>query len=307
MKKLSIIAALALGMAFCTSDAFADLLLVSSPNVSFNFDTDGNNDDSLNVAGGDGLSDMAIFLGYRQGFGNTQTIELTGGTAAPGAQANTGSVTFDTVGFTPTSGGAITLTPTINFELFDVTGVGGATGFPEGIIRYDMSIVAEGVNATNQGQFTSFVGFDFNGNGQDRDEASPLSSSFGPADREISDASLSGASSRSLYSDFTLQNSQTEQIDVYDATTGTTTDLASRFNSISERILPGGLGGGIGPNVGFGALDGLGFANSNATFTTEGVVGFVNVAAATIPEPSSLALAAIGFGLVAFRRKRRGV
>ena len=62
-------------------------------------------------------------------------------------------------------------------------------------------------------------------------------------------------------------------------------------------------------DLGFAAFADFGERDVDRTDVTAGVIGFRSTAASnvtsTIPEPSTLTMAAIGLGMVAFRRRKR--
>ena len=86
MKKILLVTAVMFMTALASSHANAELVLNTTNQGSFTFDPESNNGgSSFIVNGGNGLDDIAVYLGYRTGtFGNlsTETIQLTGGTAS---------------------------------------------------------------------------------------------------------------------------------------------------------------------------------------------------------------------------------
>ena len=298
MKKLTLLAAIAVGLLTSGSQASADLLLLS-PNHSFNFDLDGSNDDSLVINGNNaalantnGVSDIAVFLGYTNGVaGAVQPVQLTNGTVTgtPGTAgfgANQGQVTFDTV----TVAGA-TLDAVVDFSLVEISAT-------QAQVVYDLAIDGTGI-AANNGVASSFVSFDFAGDGLDSLESPGVAPGFGPGTADVQLGNQTGTTS--LFGDFTLESSQTAAVDVF-ATVGDgpLANPVARFNNSSEQLASG-------VNLSFGQLSDFGFQDTDFTnLVASGVVG-VNAAAtsAAIPEPSTLMMAAMGLGMVAFRRRKR--
>ena len=186
MKKLLITTAVMLMAVIVSSKAYAGLDLFST-NATFSFNPDSATPTSFNVFNNNGtdngLNDMAIYLGYRTDAGggtqNTQYRLLSGGTDNPGSstigptnggtQSNFGSFSFDAVTFTDPNnngGGNVTVTPTIDFRLSDVSPTSSPTAANQAAtVLYELSLDTQGVNGDNQGSVLSFVGFDFNGNG----------------------------------------------------------------------------------------------------------------------------------------------
>ena len=74
-------------------------------------------------------------------------------------------------------------------------------------------------------------------------------------------------------------------------------NLDDRFNGSTDGFVNGDLG--------FGFFSDFEVRDSDRTDTTAGVFGFRNAATAGIPEPSTLLMASMGLGMVAFRRRRK--
>ena len=147
----------------------------------------------------------------------------------------------------------------------------------------------------------SFVGFDFNGNGADVTQGNQVISDFGTSDIAIGSAS----GDRSLLGDFTFPIGQdgvnaiaatNNNVDVFNgAIDGNLTD---RFDGVfSVFNTPGDLA--------FGAFNDFLTRDIDQLDTTGGVIAFQSTANAAIPEPSTLLMASMGLGMVAFRRRKR--
>lgn len=305
MKKLFFvsIALFAIGI-FGASEASAELITLLSNDHKFAFDPNGGvngqlsrKDDSRDV-----LGNMAVYLGYKtDNFAAVQTIQLTNGTVtgAPnttGFGFNEGQITFAPVMFTDT-GGNVTLQAVMDFELID-TSVGG----DEAYLKYDLQITGTGITGLNSGIAQSFVGFDFEGNGADVREAGSAVAGLGPgaSDAQIGVAGI-GSGTKSLFADGSFPPATNiNQIDIYDATLGFLgATPADRFNGISETLA-------AGPNMAVGFFSSFNTTSVDFTENTLGAIGIRSTAInAAIPEPTSLALAAIGFGMVVCRRKKR--
>ena len=301
MKKiLSFIVAVISLTTFSSSQASAEMLTLTSTNGgSFTFDAVGGGDNLITTNGDDGLNDIAFFLGYQ-----------TGGVSSPAASAfvalnsgsgsvngDTGTFTFDTVTFP--SGGpgdGVSVDAVANFRLVDATGAG--LGHQ---VVYDLSLQTTGVTNATEGSLQSFVGFDFNGNGADVTQGNQVISDFGTSDIAIGSAS----GDRSLLGDFTFPIGQdgvnaiaatNNNVDVFNgAIDGNLTD---RFDGVfSVFNTPGDLA--------FGAFNDFLTRDIDQLDTTGGVIAFQSTANAAIPEPSTLLMASMGLGMVAFRRRKR--
>jgi hypothetical protein len=271
---------------------------------TFAFDANAGSNSQLSRKDGtrDVLSNMGVFLGYRAGFSDPlQRIQLTDATVtgAPNSTGfgfNEGQITFAPVTFNDT-GGDVTLQAVMDFALID-------TSTDEAFLRYDLQISGTGFTNQNSGITQSFVGFDFEGTGSDvRETGSEVTGlGSGATDAQIGVAGL-GSGTQSLFADgsFGAVNN-INQIDVYDATLGILgANPEDRFNSVSESLA-------LGPDLAVGFFSTFASTNSDFTETTTGAVGIRSTQLnAAIPEPTSLALAAIGFGMVVCRRKRRTV
>ena len=121
MKKLLFTMAVTVLTAIGSTQANAEMLMLTASNGgTFNFDAAGTGD-SLVSNGDDGLSDVAFFLGYQTGPAfnpTTQTLALNSGVGT--ASANTGQFVFDTVTFA----NGVSVDAVANFRLVDATGQG---------------------------------------------------------------------------------------------------------------------------------------------------------------------------------------
>ena len=264
-------------------------MLNASNGGIFNFDAAGTGDNLITSNGDDGLSDIAFFLGYQTGSAvapTTQTLALNSGVGT--ASLNTGQFVFDTVTFD----NGVSVDATANFRLVDATGQGLGHH-----VVYDLELETSGVTSATEGSLQSFVGFDFNGNGA-AIQGNQTISGFGTSEVAI------GASDRTLVGDFTFPVGQGGplttvaasrlNVDAFNGAIGG--NLPARFNGISDGFSTG--------NLAFGAFNDFESRDVDQTDTTAGVVGFRS-SAAVIPEPSTLTMAAIGLGMVAFRRRKR--
>ena len=166
-------------------------------------------------------------------------------------------------------------------------------------VVYDLELETTGVTGATEGSLQSFVGFDFNGNGADAIQGNQTISGFGPSDIAI------GSAGRTLVGDFTFPvgqggslttvgGSRSGPVEVFNGAVGG--NLGNRFD--------GGANGFSTGNLAFGAFNDFASRDVDQIDTTAGVVGFRS-SAAVIPEPSTLTMAAIGLGMVAFRRRKR--
>lgn len=307
MKKLifATIAFLAFGT-FGLSEASAELITLLSNDHKFAFDPNAGvngqlsrKDDTRDV-----LGNMAVFLGYKtDNFANVQTIQLTDGTVtgAPnttGFGFNEGQITFAPVMFND-AGGDVTLQAVMDFELIDTVAGGG-----EAFLKYDLQITGTGFTGQNSGITQSFVGFDFEGTGTDVRETGSVVAGLGTGATDAQIGILGpGAGTKSLFADGSFPPATNiDQIDIYDATAGILgANPAERFDGMSTAIA-------AGPNLAVGFFSTFNTTSVDFTENTLGAVGIRSTAlTAAIPEPTSLALAAIGFGMVVSRRKRRAV
>lgn len=305
MKKLifAAIALLAFGT-FGSSEASAELITLLSNDHKFAFDPNGGANGQLSRKDDtrDVLSNMGVFLGYRTNDSdpNVQILQLTDGTVTgtpntAGFGFNEGQITFSPVVFNDT-GGPVTLSAVMDFSLIDVNS-------DLAYLKYDLQIAGSGFDGVNSGEAQSFVGFDFEGTGSDILESSALVPGLGldPPSVQIGIAGP-GAGTKSLFADseFPPQNN-INRTDVYDSTLGLLgATPADRFNGISETLA-------AGPNLAVGFYSTFGTTSVDFNEITRGAIGIRSTALsnAAIPEPSSIALAAIGFGMVMGRRKKR--
>ena len=303
MKKILLFtAAVILLTAFNNSQVNAELALSSTNGGSFSFDPAGNSfGDSLITTNGDnGLSDLAIYLGYRQedaftGSNNTEFIKLDLGTATvDSTNSSQGSFEFDRVTFESGVG----VDAVANFQLIDATGESG-TGVGHHVI-YDLDLTTFGVDDDNQGALQSFVGFDFNGTSADSAQSPPPPIIPGFGFSQVAIGSVDG--DRVLAGDFSFDSdagpggivpSNSSNVDVFSGPIGA--DLDARFNG--ELEVPFETG-----DLAFGSFTDFNLRTVPDSFTAGGVVGFRS---ATIPEPSTLLMASMGLGMVAFRRRKR--
>jgi hypothetical protein len=301
MKKLSLIAAIVFGLCHVSS-ASADLQLLTS-NHQFNFDTDGTGTGFVLGTSGtpvsstiapnvNALSDLAVWVGYRPSVSaNRELFKLQNPTVVSGNGTSAGQLQFQRVFTQPVNGSSV-------FDHIDVTmDLALAESGQQGELRYDLEL-----GGTANGFLEAFVGFDYAGNNADVSGTSipnTLGFGAGAADRVIT-AAVSGNNSLYHYG-----GPEADGVDVYDATTGNPsvgTALDDRFNNSFENFTPG-------TDLAFGSFYSLGRQNLATAAISDlqrsGAVGITTAAiSATIPEPSSLMMAAIGFGIVGLRRKR---
>lgn len=302
MKKILFATAVALMTVF-GSTANAELALMASNGGSFTFDpTNSMGGSSFLVNGDEALDDLAIFVGYRtpgDRFGETSTqfAPLTTGTAVPGANSSLGSYVFDTVSV----GGGVTVDATANFRIVDASSATNTNVTHH--VLYDLELETSGVSVANQGSLLSVVGFDFNGDADDDDiQGNQIISGFGFSEVAIGDDD----GNRALVGDFTFDqgqagiansasNNSTTFPDVFNGQIGA--DLDARSNTGAEAFTLG--------NLGFSTVSLYEQRAANSTETNSGVFGFQTAGSATIPEPSTLMMASMGLGMVAFRRRKR--
>ena len=303
MKNFLLTTMVILMTAFVSSEANAELVLSTTNGGSFTFDpTNAMGGSSLIVNNDEGLSDMAIYLGYRTGtFGNqvTEFRQLTTGTAIGGTVAgvasNTGVYNFDPVSFS----NGVTVDALANFRLTDATGFNGDPD-PRAHVLYNLALTTNGV-ANSEGSLLSFVGFDFNGDATDAIQGSEFIPGFGNS--EVAVGSPEG--NRALVADFTFAPGRGGSV------VGTNNTNIDAFNGLIDANLPARFNGVqlvnfVDGDLGFGVFSDLEGRDVDRTDTTAGVFGFRSVSAtSTIPEPSTLLMASMGLGMVAFRRRRK--
>ena len=292
MKKLLFTMAVTVLTAIGSTQANAEMLMLTASNGGiFNFDAAGTGDNLITSNGDDGLSDVAFFLGYQTGPAfapnPTEVVALNSGVGT--SNFNTGQFVFDTVSFS----NGVSVDATANFRLVDATNQGLGHH-----VVYDLELETSGVSNATEGSLQSFVGFDFNGNGADALQGNQTISGFGTSDIAI------GSGGRTLVGDFTFPVGQggplttvaasNSGLDLFNGAIGGNT--AARFNGSPEGFSTG--------NLAFGAFNDFESRDVDQIDTTAGVVGFRS-SAAVIPEPSTLTMAAIGLGMVAFRRRKR--
>lgn len=280
---------------FSSSQASAEMLTLTSTNGgSFTFDATSGGDNLITTNGDDGLNDIAFFLGYQTGGGatapETDFVALNSGVGS--VSGNTGIFTFDTVTFD----NGVSVDAVANFRLVDATG----SGLGHQVV-YDLSLETNGVTNATEGSLQSFVGFDFNGNVTDIAQGNQIISSFGTSDVAI--GSASGA--RSLLGDFTFPIAQdgvnaiaatNSNFEFFNGAIGG--NLDERFDGVFNTfVTPGDLA--------FGSFNDFLTRDIDQLDTTGGVIAFQSTANATIPEPSTLLMASMGLGMVAFRRRKR--
>ena len=295
-------------MTFVGSQANAELLMLTATNGGqFNFDSSGATADSFSVGSvipDNGLSDFALYLGYRNENNTFEApIELTNGMVTAGASSNRGSIQFDPVTFD----NGVQVSALATFRLSDTT---GPIGDPSASLLYDLELTTTGVSEANEGALLSLTGFDFNNNGlSDRNQPDETISGFGSSQVAIGD--VNAPIERVLTGDDTFGTFQ-------DPVVGGRTIVADnsrvdQFNGLIENNLNSLTGfappSSISSNgdLGFAAFADFGERDVDRTDVTAGVIGFRSTAAsnAVIPEPSTLTMAAIGLGMVAFRRRKR--
>ena len=294
MKKLLFTMAVTVLTAIGSTQANAEMLtLMASNGGIFNFDAAGTGDNLITSNGDDGLSDVAFFLGYQTGPAfapdPSDVVALDSGVGTVNPNGNTGQFVFDTVTF----GNGVSVDAVANFRLVDAS--------PQGLghhVVYDLELETTGVTNATEGRLQSFVGFDFNGNGADAIQGNEIIAGFATSDIAI------GSSDRTLVGDFTFQVGQGGPlttvgasnlgVDLFNGAIGGNT--AARFNGSPEGFSTGDLA--------FGAFSDFATRDVDQIDTTAGVVGFRS-STAVIPEPSTLMMASIGLGMVAFRRRKR--
>ena len=297
-------------MTFVGSQANAELLMLTATNGGqFNFDSSGATADSFSVGSviqDNGLSDFALYLGYRSAGANPTfetPMELTNGVVIPGASSNRGSIQFDPVTFD----NGVQVSALATFRLSDTT---GAIGDPSASLLYDLELTTTGVSEANEGSLLSLTGFDFNNNGlSDRNQPDETISGFGSSQVAIGD--VNAPIERVLTGDFNFDSFQDPLVDGRLITADNTRDAL--FNGLIENNLnlltsfnpPSSISSN--GDLGFAAFADFGERDVDRTDVTAGVIGFRSTAAsnAVIPEPSTLTMAAIGLGMVAFRRRKR--
>lgn len=291
MKKLLFTMAVTVLTAIGSTQANAEMLMLTSTNNgSFTFDAMGTGDNLITANGDDGLSDVAFFLGYETGSAlspNLETLALNSGVGT--SSFNTGQFVFDTVTFS----NGVSVDAVANFRLVDAS--------PQGLghhVVYDLALETTGVTGATEGSLQSFVGFDFNGGGADAVQSNDTIAGFGTSEVAI------GSGGRTLLGDFTFPVGQggplttvaasRSNIDAFNGAIGS--NLTARFNGVNESFSVG--------NLAFGAFNDFESRDIDQIDTTAGVVGFRS-STAVIPEPSTLMMASIGLGMVAFRRRKR--
>ena len=309
MKKL-IITTVVMLMTFVGSQANAELLMLTATNgAQFNFDSSGATADSFNVGSviqDNGLSDFALYLGYRNAGANPTfeaPIELTNGMVTAGASSNRGSIQFDPVTF----GNGVQVSALATFRLSDTT---GPIGDPSATLLYDLELTTTGVSGANEGSLLSLTGFDFNNNGlSDRNQPEETISGFGSSQVAIGDVNapiervLTGDDTFDTFQDpvvggrtIAADNSRVDQFNGL---------IENNLNSLNDFSPPSSIPSN--GDLGFAVFADFDQRSVDRTDVTAGVIGFRSTAAsnAVIPEPSTLTMAAIGLGMVAFRRRKR--
>ena len=294
MKKLLFTMAVTVLTAIGSTQANAEMLMLTASNGGiFNFDAAGTGDNLITSNGDDGLSDVAFFLGYQTGPAfapdPSDVVALNSGVGTVNPNGNTGQFVFDTVTF----GNGVSVDAVANFRLVDAS--------PQGLghhVVYDLSLETTGVTGATEGSLQSFVGFDFNGGGADAVQSNDIIAGFGTSEVAI------GSGGRTLLGDFTFPVGQggplttvaasRSNIDAFNGAIGS--NLTARFNGVNESFSVG--------NLAFGAFNDFESRDIDQIDTTAGVVGFRS-STAVIPEPSTLMMASIGLGMVAFRRRKR--
>ena len=311
MKKLILTTAIILMVALVSSQAKAELLMLTAANgTQFNYDPSGAVADSLIVGSSipdDGLNDFAIFLGFRPTDGSTVApVELTGGTnvTAPGTASNRGSIQFDPV----TLDNGVSVSALATFRLSEVSSANAINGLGATVL-YDLELTTSGVAAA-PGALQSLVGFDFNDiPNSDRDQSTEIISGFGSSNVSIGD--VNGADQRVLsggfnFPDFTDDGRAiaANNLFVDDPFNGLIGDNLDRFSNFAAPAFSNPDG-----DLGFSAFSDFQLQANDGTFVTAGVGQFRSTVASnitsTIPEPSTLLMASMGLGMVAFRRRRK--
>jgi len=305
MKKILITTAVMLLTVFVSSQAKASITLVTTNGGSFNYDPANVLTDSFNVGSSvsdNGLNDFALYLGYRNTDNSfetpieLQTIATNGVNVGP---ANRGSINFAPVTF----GNGVTVDALATFRLADTS---ATIGDPSASLLYDLELTTSGV-AGNEGALLSLAGFDFNNNAlSDRNQPNEIISGFGNSQVAIGD--VNPPISRVLAGDFNFDSFQDAGRTIVadntrdDEFNGT---IASNLNSLTGFAPPSSVSSS--GDLGFAAFADFGERDVDRTDITAGVVGFRSTLAsnATIPEPSTLLMASMGLGMVAFRRRRK--
>ena len=330
MKKLLITTAVIFMTAFVSSQAKAELTLVTDNGGSFSFSPDGTMTSlttGVGTSNTNGLTDLAFYVGYdfdrivtdpTTGF-PTSVDDATPQLLTGGTFTNTGNT--GTYTFSPTDANPLTLAngqgdsvniseAVVNFTLRDTTGTGGSVD-PGVSLLYELSLTTDGVENAN-GALQSYVGFDFNGNSAANMNA-PDTIAFGTEDIDgfgTSQATISSADGNnrlSLDTNFdavpsspSATASDNGPFDAFQFSIRQVNNLPDRFDGDQELPGPGGF-------LAFSAFSDFLSRDVDATFTTAGVVGFrsADAVAAAVPEPSALMMASMGLGMVAFRRRRK--
>jgi len=290
MKKILITTAVMLLTVFVSSQAKASITLVTTNGGSFNYDPANVLTDSLNVGSSvsdNGLNDFALYLGYRNTDNSFETpIELQ-------------TIATNRVHVGPANRGSINFAP-VTF------GNSATIGDPSASLLYDLELTTSGV-AGNEGALLSLAGFDFNNNAlSDRNQPNEIISGFGNSQVAIGD--VNPPISRVLAGDFNFDSFQDAGRTIVadntrdDEFNGT---IASNLNSLTGFAPPSSVSSS--GDLGFAAFADFGERDVDRTDITAGVVGFRSTLAsnATIPEPSTLLMASMGLGMVAFRRRRK--
>ena len=144
---------------------------------------------------------------------------------------------------------------------------------------------------------------------RDRNQPDETISGFGSSQVAIGD--VNAPIERVLTGDFNFDSFQDPVVGGRLITADNTRD--DEFNGLIENNLNSLTGfappSSISSNgdLGFAAFADFGERDVDRTDVTAGVIGFRSTAAsnAVIPEPSTLTMAAIGLGMVAFRRRKR--
>ena len=251
---------------------------------------------------------------------------------ASGTQSNFGSFSFNPVTFTDPNnngGGNVTVTPTIDFRLSDVTSPSSSptAANQAATVLYELSLDTQGVNGDNQGSVLSFVGFDFNGNGLDQffDGEQIVGGFTNNAAAQVAIRDVTNAN-RVLSGDYNFEQNvggstapgTNTNVDVFNgavnnqSTASTTSPAANpsfldlRTNGTPDFFTNPGNDISFGPYNEFQVTSARADGDGVISDTTAGVIQFRTVLAAnTVPEPSALLMASMGLGMVAFRRRRK--
>ena len=220
---------------------------------------------------------------------------------------NRGTVNFDTVTFD----NGVSVDAVANFRLTDSTGL-PTTPDPSSALLYELELTTSGVTgvAANEGSLQSFVGFDFNDspNNSDRLQPSETISGFGTSQVSIGDVNT--PVERVLSGDFVFNIDDpvlgnviaNETLDGFNGTIASNIDSdQTRFNDTPSSFVS------ANGNLGFSGFRDFGDFDFDSEFQSAGAIGFRSVAGVTagIPEPSTLLMASMGLGMVAFRRRRK--